>query len=162
MALTIKQIQGMANQIVDSLPILREISTPQEHMQALGLIEEFIDDYDRNLLLIESLTASIKHYEDETHEFKEFNKSVAKFDPPASLISALFSQHRLASKTSMSLEAWTAAGLVLEDKEENLDKLLSGESSEIRGLMTRVQNKLSQTTKLTANTNDVANSTKKR
>ena len=53
-----------------------EIANNEEYEQALALMEELIDDYDNQLALIESLSKSIKHWENTSADFTEFNQRI--------------------------------------------------------------------------------------
>ena len=49
------------------------ISNSNEHQQALILLEDLIEYYDDNLIIIEALSNAIARYEDESAEFDTFN-----------------------------------------------------------------------------------------
>lgn len=93
--LAVKEATELASQIVEHMPLLCEINTPEEHDRALSLMEELIEDYDNNLLLIGSLSVAIERYEDDAPEFKEFNEATATLDPAVSILNVLIDQHNL-------------------------------------------------------------------
>jgi HTH-type transcriptional regulator / antitoxin HigA len=72
--LVTSEITQMAKAIVTQLPILNGISSSDEHQQALILLEDLIEHYDDNLIIIEALSNVIARYEDESAEFDVFNK----------------------------------------------------------------------------------------
>ena len=90
-----KEATDLASQVVEHMPLLCEIKTPEEHDQALSLMEELIEDYDNNLLLIDSLSVAIEGYEDDAPEFKEFNEVIASLDSAVSILNVLIDQHNL-------------------------------------------------------------------
>lgn len=54
-----------------------EIHCQADYEQALALLERLIDAYDANEQLIEQLSISIEHWEEQAPEFAEFNRAVA-------------------------------------------------------------------------------------
>jgi HTH-type transcriptional regulator/antitoxin HigA len=93
--LAVKEATELASQILEYMPLLCEINTPEEHGRALSLMEELIEDYDNNLLLINSLSVAIECYEDDAPEFKEFNEAIASLESVASILNVLIDQHKL-------------------------------------------------------------------
>ena len=70
-------------QIRDALaqvPFVARIETQDDYEQALELMDQLVDDYDTNRLLIEVLSASIERWEDQAEEFSDFNAAVAETD----------------------------------------------------------------------------------
>ncbi len=70
-------------QIRDALaqvPFVAHIETQDDYKQALELMDQLVDDYDTNRLLIEVLSASIERWEDQAEEFSDFNAAVAETD----------------------------------------------------------------------------------
>jgi HTH-type transcriptional regulator / antitoxin HigA len=72
--LVTNEITQMAKAIVTQLPILNGISNSDEHQQALILLEDLLEHYDENLIIIEALSSVIARYEDKAAEFDDFNK----------------------------------------------------------------------------------------
>ncbi|WP_219704098.1 hypothetical protein [Marinomonas lutimaris] len=72
--LVTNEITQMAKAIVTQLPILNGISSADEHQQALILLEDLLEHYDENLIIIETLSNVIARYEDTAAEFDDFNK----------------------------------------------------------------------------------------
>ena len=58
------------------------ISSREEYEQALALMDALVDDYDANEQLIEQLSISIEHWEEQAEEFAEFNQAVADEPEP--------------------------------------------------------------------------------
>lgn len=54
-----------------------QISCQEDYEQALALMDVLVDDYDANRQLIELLSVSIEHWEEQAPEFAEFNRAVA-------------------------------------------------------------------------------------
>lgn len=53
-----------------------KISCREEYLQALSLMDQLVDDYDTNRLLIERLSIAIERWEVQAEEFAEFNRAV--------------------------------------------------------------------------------------
>lgn len=58
-------------------------------------MEELIDEYDNQQVLIELLTGSIKCREDESDDFSEFNARIKSGDPAISILRLLMDQYNL-------------------------------------------------------------------
>ncbi|WP_299735758.1 helix-turn-helix domain-containing protein [uncultured Endozoicomonas sp.] len=71
------------------------IHSESEYEQALELMDELIEDYDRYLPLIEVLSISIEKWEDESSEFAEFNKRISSLDDGIAVLRTLMDQHQL-------------------------------------------------------------------
>ena len=79
--MNIKNIKILAKELHDALPFgPKGITTPEEHISALTIMDDLIDDYDENLLLIDVLWPVIEHYEATAPEFSEFNERIANLN----------------------------------------------------------------------------------
>ncbi|MGO2234602.1 MAG: hypothetical protein ACTH5B_11060 [Marinomonas sp.] len=90
--LVTNEITQMANAIVAQLPILNGISNSDEHQQALILLEELLERYDENLIIIEALSNVIARYEDGAAEFDTFNKRQIAINPETAMLKLLIDQ----------------------------------------------------------------------
>jgi HTH-type transcriptional regulator/antitoxin HigA len=77
------------------VPFVAHIETQDDYDQALELMDQLVDDYDANRLLIEILAASIERWEDQSAEFSEFNAAVAETDRGIAVLKTLMAQHGL-------------------------------------------------------------------
>ncbi|WP_257281121.1 type II toxin-antitoxin system HigA family antitoxin [Endozoicomonas sp. ISHI1] len=71
------------------------IHSEEEYEQALELMEELIEDYDKYLPLIEVLSISIEKWEDESEGFSDFNKRVEALDDGVAVLRTLMDQYQL-------------------------------------------------------------------
>ncbi|NKC14039.1 MAG: transcriptional regulator [Gammaproteobacteria bacterium] len=71
------------------------IHNEAEYEQALELMDELIEDYDKYLPLIEVLCASIEKWEDESDQFSEFNKRIEALDDGVAILRTLMDQYQL-------------------------------------------------------------------
>jgi len=71
------------------------IENQSDYEQALALMDELIEDYDKYLPLIEVLSVSIERWEDQSEEFSEFNKRIAALDDGAAILRTLMDQYQL-------------------------------------------------------------------
>ena len=71
------------------------IHNETEYEQALELMDELIEDYDKYLPLIEVLSVSIEKWEDESEQFSEFNKRIEKLDDGVAILRTIMDQYQL-------------------------------------------------------------------
>ena len=74
---------------------ISRIHNEAEYEQALALMDELVEDYDKYLPLIEALSASIEKWEDQAAYFSEFNRRIAALDDGAAILRTLMDQHEL-------------------------------------------------------------------
>lgn len=89
------QITKLLRELNARVPILREISSDKDYEYALALMEEFLKDYDTNLVAIEALSNAIARYEAEALYFSEFNQRRLDGDPAVATLQILMEQHNL-------------------------------------------------------------------
>lgn len=90
--LVTNEISQMAKAIVAQLPILNGISSTGEHQQALILLEDLLEHYDENLVIIEALSNVIARYEDTAAEFVDFNKRQTAINLTTATLTVLMDQ----------------------------------------------------------------------
>ena len=93
--MNIQHITQLAHELQSEMPFIAGIHSPEDHQEALLLMDELIEDYDANLLLIDVLWAKIHSYEEEALEFQDFNASIESKDAGASMLRCLMDQHNL-------------------------------------------------------------------
>lgn len=93
--LAVADVTELVSELNVRAPILREISSDEDHKQALALMEELLEDYDTNLVAIEALSNSIARYEEEALSFIEFNHRTGEGDPAVATLKVLMDQHDL-------------------------------------------------------------------
>ena len=71
------------------------IHNETEYKQALDLMDELIEDYDKYLPLIEVLSASIEKWEDESDRFSGFNERIEALDDGVAILRTLMDQYQL-------------------------------------------------------------------
>lgn len=77
------------------VPFVAHIETQDDYERALELMDQLVDDYDANKLLIEILAVSIERWEDQATEFSDFNAAVAETDRGIAVLKTLMAQHGL-------------------------------------------------------------------
>ncbi|MCL4410895.1 MAG: transcriptional regulator [Gammaproteobacteria bacterium] len=93
--LVVAEVSKLAETIMSNVPLLAGISNDQEYEKALELIEELLDNYDANLVVIEALSNVIERYEDESLRFETFNLRQAGLDPAVETLKVLMDQNGL-------------------------------------------------------------------
>lgn len=96
--MNIQHATKLAQQLQREMPFAEGIHSPEEHAQALRLMDELIEDYDKNQILIDLLWPKIEAYEESAAEFEAFNQRISGMDSGASMLRVLIDQHQL--KTS--------------------------------------------------------------
>ena len=86
--------QGLSHIAAEASFILK-INDEAEHAQALMLMEQLIEDYDKHEPLIDMLCISIEKYEDSAEEFKGFNERLKQMNSGVAALSVLMDQHKL-------------------------------------------------------------------
>ena len=77
------------------VPFVAHIATEGDYERALDLMDQLVEDYDANRLLIEILAVSIERWEDRAPEFSDFNSAVAETDRGSAVLKTLMAQHNL-------------------------------------------------------------------
>lgn len=93
--LAVAEVTKLAGHIMSNVTLLKGISNATEHQQALELMEELLEDYDANLIVIEALSNVIARYEDESLRFDTFNSRQAALDPAVATLKVLMDQNSL-------------------------------------------------------------------
>ena len=88
-------LKNTARELSEQASFLVEITDNDEYEQALALMEELIDDYDNQQVLIELLTSSIQRWENRSDDFGEYNARIKSGDPAISVLRLLMDQHDL-------------------------------------------------------------------
>lgn len=88
-------IKKQAHALFEKAGFICRITDDLEYESAIALMEEFIDDYDYNLPLIEILSNSIERWEDQSKSFSAFNKCIQKMDSGVNVLKLLMQQHDL-------------------------------------------------------------------
>ena len=88
-------LKKTAQKLSDQASFLVEITHNDEYEQALALMDELVEDYDNQQVLIELLSKSIERWEDASDEFADFNQRTADGDPAVSVLRLLMDQHDL-------------------------------------------------------------------
>ena len=77
------------------VPFVAHIETQDDYERALELMDQLVDDYEANRLLIEILAGSIERWEDQASEFSDFNATIAETDRGIAALKTLMAQHGL-------------------------------------------------------------------
>lgn len=77
------------------VPFVAHVETQDDYERALELMDQLVDDYEANRLLIEILSGSIERWEDQASEFSDFNAAVAETDRGIAALKTLMAQHGL-------------------------------------------------------------------
>lgn len=90
-----QRITELAQQLQGEIPFMSGISSSDQYAEALSLMDELVDAYDDNLLLIDVLWPKIEAYEDTSPEFSEFNNRIDGMNAGSSMLRVLIDQYKL-------------------------------------------------------------------
>ncbi len=88
-------IKRKAHSLFEEARFIGHINNNEEYEKALTLMDELIEDYDYNRVLIEILSASIERWENESKEFKDFNARIESVDSGRALLEIIMEQYEL-------------------------------------------------------------------
>ena len=88
-------LKKTAQRLSEQASFIVEIVSEEEYEQALALMDELIDDYDNQHILIELLSTSIERWENSSADFADFNERIDSADPAVSMLRVLMDQHDL-------------------------------------------------------------------
>jgi len=88
-------LKKKAHSLLDQASYISQITSDNEHQLALKLMEELIEDYEYNRLLIEILSVSIAKWEDEADSFQDFNQALTDLEPGSTMLKMLMDHHHL-------------------------------------------------------------------
>lgn len=89
------EVTKLAGSIMSNVPLLAGIRNATDHQQALELMEELLEDYDTNLVVIEALSNVIARYEKESLRFDMLNRRQIGLDPAVATLRVLMDQNGL-------------------------------------------------------------------
>lgn len=111
-----------AQQLSEQASFIVEITNDEEYAQALSLMDEVVDDYDNNLVLIELLSVSIDRWESSSPEFTQFNNRISSGEPGVSLLRLLMDQHNLGVADLPEIGSKSLVSKILNERDRQLTK----------------------------------------
>jgi len=107
-----------ARALFEQAGYIAHIQNQSDYDKALSLMDELIEEYDRNRSLIEVLSNSIERWEASADEFAAFNRQVEAMDDGVAVLRLLMDQHGL-----------TGSDLPELGSKSLISKILKGERS---------------------------------
>ncbi|MER2490738.1 helix-turn-helix domain-containing protein [Catenovulum sediminis] len=93
--MNLQRIEQGLSHIAAEASFIIKIKNATEHGQALELMEQLIEDYDRHEPLIDMLSMSIEKYENTADEFQAFNDELKQLNSGVAALSVLMDQYKL-------------------------------------------------------------------
>ena len=93
--LDVQAMKSLTQQITQVMPWLQGITSDQQYDELLALMDELVEDYDTNQLLIDLLFPALQEYEETAERFKAFNQRIETLDPGIAMLRLLIDQHGL-------------------------------------------------------------------
>jgi HTH-type transcriptional regulator/antitoxin HigA len=90
-----QHITELGQKLQSKMPFMNGIHSQEQHVSALSLMDELVESYDENLLLIDVLWPKIEAYEDSAPELLDFNNRIKGINPGSSMLRLLMDQHKL-------------------------------------------------------------------
>ena len=115
-------LKSTAKKLSDNASFLVEITNNDEYEQALALMDELIDDYDNQQVLIELLSNSIERWEDNSADFSEFNERTSSGDPAVSALRVLMDQHDLGVADLPEIGSKSLVSKILNERDRQLTR----------------------------------------
>jgi len=115
-----EQIKLKANELFSEANFISEIQNEDDYQNALSLMDNLVDDYEKQRPLIEILSNTIERWENTSKEFTEFNQRIAKLDD-ISTLKLIMEQHGLGIADLPEIGSKTLISKILNRK-RNLTK----------------------------------------
>lgn len=93
--LDVQAMKSLSQQITQVMPWVQGIRSDQQYDELLALMDELVEDYDANQVLIELLFPVLQEYEETAERFKVFNQRIEELDPGIAMLRLLIDQHGL-------------------------------------------------------------------
>jgi HTH-type transcriptional regulator/antitoxin HigA len=115
-------LKKTAKRLGEQASFVVEIISDDEYEQALVLMDELVDDYDNQIVLIELLSGSIGRWEDTSAEFADFNSRAATGDPGVSVLRTLMDQHGLGVADLPEIGSKSLVSKILNQRDRQLTR----------------------------------------
>lgn len=93
--MNIQAMKTLSTEIHHVMPWLQGITDHQQYKELVALMDNLVEDYDSNQVLIDLLFPVIERYEEESEYFREFNERINNMETGIALLRVLKDQHRL-------------------------------------------------------------------
>lgn len=115
-------LKKTAKRLVEQASFVVEITCYDEYEQAITLMDELVDDYDNQIVLIELLSKSINRWEDVSDDFAAFNNRIAEGDPSVSVLRILMDQHSLGVADLPEIGSKSLVSKILNQRDRQLTR----------------------------------------
>lgn len=117
----ISVIKERARALLENASFIGHISDDADYSQALALMDQLVDDYDANRILIEILSNSIERWERESPAFESFDAKVAQMNG-VDVLKLLMEQHHLGVADLPEIGSKSLVSKILNGRGRNLTK----------------------------------------
>ncbi len=115
-------LKKTAQSLQQQAGFLVEITNESEYQQALDLMDELIEDYDEQRVLIGLLSQSIEHWEEHDPAFAEFNERIDNVESDVSLLRLLMEQHQLSGADLPEIGSKSLVSKILNQRDRHLTR----------------------------------------
>ncbi len=88
-------VKTKAKALFEEASFITEITNEADYENALALMDDLIEDYDENRMLITLLAHSIEVWENASPEFEAFNQRLMQLDDGVAVLRTLIDQYQL-------------------------------------------------------------------
>jgi len=117
----ISVIKERARALLENASFIGHISDDADYSQALALMDQLVDDYDANRILIEILSNSIERWERESPAFESFDAKVAQMNG-VDVLKLLMEQYHLGVADLPEIGSKSLVSKILNGRGRNLTK----------------------------------------
>ena len=93
--MSIISLKKISNEINETMPWLYGIIDDKQYQELLALMDELVEDYDENKLLIDLIFPVLERYEEQSEQFKVFNKHIQNIDQGIAMLRVIIDQYSL-------------------------------------------------------------------
>lgn len=88
-------MKSLSDEIQKVMPWLQGITSDEQYNELIALMDELVEDYDQNQVLIDLLFPVIERYEEQAPRFAEFNQHIEGIDQGVAMLKVIIDQHNL-------------------------------------------------------------------
>ena len=115
-------LKKTAQRLQDQAGFVVEITDENQYEEALALMDDLVDDYDNQQVLIELLSLSIERWENSSDSFAEFNERLENVDPAVSILRLLMDQHDLGVADLPEIGSKSLVSKILNERDRQLTR----------------------------------------
>ena len=93
--MNIEAMKSLSVEISAVMPWITGITEHQQYKELVAIMDDLVEDYDANQVLIELLLPVLHRYEEESDHFKAFNEKIDAINSGVAVLRVLIDQYNL-------------------------------------------------------------------